>query len=119
LTTPSAINEFVKKNHRFYFPFVRKLIITAPSLGFVIFPGGFGTMHQLFGAFNLGANRQSRKNADNSLRKKFWSPLDEFIRNIMLKKFHAIHSKDVDLYHVVDSKEEAMRIIKENPRKEF
>jgi hypothetical protein len=112
-------NEFVKKSIGFYFPFVRKLIITAPSSGFIIFPGGLGTMHQLFELLTLVQTGKTGKMPIILFGKKFWSPLDKFIREVMLKKFNAIHKDDVNLYHVVDSKEEAMKIIKEQPRKEF
>ncbi|PIT86557.1 MAG: TIGR00730 family Rossman fold protein, partial [Candidatus Magasanikbacteria bacterium CG10_big_fil_rev_8_21_14_0_10_43_6] len=42
------LNEYLTKSLTFKFPFTRKLIVTAPSEGFVFFPGGFGTLHQLF-----------------------------------------------------------------------
>lgn len=112
-------NEFVKKAIGFYFPFVRKLIITAPSLGFVIFPGGLGTMHQLFELLTLVQTGKTGKLPIILFGKRFWAPLDKFIREVMLKKFKAINPNDINLYHIVDSKEEAIKIIKESPRKEF
>jgi uncharacterized protein (TIGR00725 family) len=41
-------NAYLTKSITFNFPFTRKMIITSPSKAFVVFPGGFGTLHQLF-----------------------------------------------------------------------
>ena len=53
-------NNFLTKSIGFFFPFVRKLIITAPSKAFVFFPGGFGTLHQLFEILTLQETKKFR-----------------------------------------------------------
>jgi len=112
-------NAFVKKTLGFFFPFTRKLIITAPSRAFIIFPGGLGTLHQFFELLTLVQTGKLGKMPLILFGKKFWTPLDNFIRVVMLKKFKAISEKDIKLYQIVDTKEEAMKIIREQPRKEF
>ncbi|MEK7211082.1 MAG: LOG family protein, partial [Patescibacteria group bacterium] len=112
-------NKYVRKSMGFFFPFTRKLIISAPSLAFVVFPGGFGTMHQLFELLTLVQTGKMGKIPVILFGKKFWAPLDKFIREVMYKKFKAISEKDLDLYQIVDTVDEARKIIKDRPRTKF
>jgi len=109
-------NKYVTDAASFFFPFTRKLVLTAPSLGFVIFPGGYGTMHQLFEILTLMETGKMGKIPIVLFGKKFWKPLDDFITNILAKKFKTINSADQDLYKIVDKIEDAVRIIKQVPR---
>jgi uncharacterized protein (TIGR00730 family) len=112
-------NQYVKKSMSFFFPFTRKLIIGAPSLAFVVFPGGFGTMHQVFELLTLVQTGKMGKMPIILFGKKFWSPLDKFIRGVMYGKFKAISRENINLYQIVDSVDEAREIIKRRPRTEF
>lgn len=104
-------NNFVQDGLSFYFPFTRKLIITMPSLAFVFYPGGFGTLHQLFEVLTLMQTGKTPKVKVILFDKKFWAPLDAFIKEQLAKKFKTIHFDDLELYTVVDSSEEAMKLI--------
>lgn len=109
-------NPYVKKSMSFFFPFTRKLIITAPSLAFVVFPGGYGTLHQ---TFELMVLMQTRKIGQMPLilfGKDYWQPVIEFLNHIVWKKYDAIEKQDLGLYQIVDSVEEALKIIKKVPR---
>ncbi len=110
------VNKYVKKSIGFYFPFVRKLILTAPSLAFVAFPGGFGTLHQLFEVLTLMQTGKMGRMPMILVGKKFWEPLDNFIKNILAKKFGTINPADAKLYQIVDKVDEAVKIIKTIPR---
>jgi len=109
-------NPYVKSAVSFYFPFIRKLIITAPSLAFVIFPGGFGTLHQLFELLTLTQTGKIGRMPLILFGKNFWNPLDDFIKNMLAKKFKTIDIKDAKLYTIVDKVDEAVKIIKTVPR---
>ncbi|MBU1179443.1 TIGR00730 family Rossman fold protein [Patescibacteria group bacterium] len=109
-------NQYVTSSASFFFPFTRKLILTAPSLGFIIFPGGYGTLHQLFEILTLMQTGKIGRMPVILFGKKFWKPLDEFIENLLAKKFKTINPADRDLYKIVDKIEDAVRIIKQVPR---
>jgi len=106
------VNPYVKESMSFFFPFTRKLILTAPSSAFVCFPGGFGTMHQTFELLVLMQTGKMGQIPVILFGKEFWGPMDKYIKQILYKKYDAIEKCDTQLYQVVDSVEEAMNIIK-------
>ncbi len=113
------INPYVDKSISFFFPFVRKLIVTAPSLAFVIFPGGLGTLHQAFEILTLVQTKKTGKMPLIFVGSEFWKDLDKFIRTSLRDKYKTISREDVNYYKIVDNVDEVCRIIKECPRKEF
>ncbi len=105
------INPYVTKSLSFNFPFIRKLILTVPSQAFVFFPGGLGTLHQLFEVLTLMKTKKMQEMSVILYGKKFWEPLDKYIREILLKKYHTIVEDYAHLYKIVDTVEEALELI--------
>ncbi len=95
-------NNFMTRTIGFTFPFVRKLIITAPSSGFTFFPGGFGTLHQLFELLTLVETGKVEHMPLCLYDREFWQPLVDFI-NVMYKDFKTIGKSDRELCHIADS----------------
>ncbi|MFQ3576766.1 MAG: TIGR00730 family Rossman fold protein [Cytophagales bacterium] len=95
----------------FDFFFVRKLMFIKYSQGFVVFPGGFGTLDELFEALTLIQTDRIGKFPIVLVGKEFWSGLIHWIEEQILSKNQYIDSKDQLLLHVVDSSEEATQII--------
>jgi uncharacterized protein (TIGR00730 family) len=110
------VNPYVKSSIGFFFPFVRKLIITAPSLAFVVFPGGFGTLHQLFELLTLMQTGKIGRTPLILFDKEYWKPLDDFIKNNLAERYKTINAKDAKLYSIVDKIEDIVNIIKTVPR---
>ena len=104
------LNKYLTKSLGFVFPFVRKLIITAPSKAFVFFPGGFGTLHQLFEMLTLQETKKYEKMPTILYGKEFWKPMQEYV-NMLNEKFHTISKGDEDLFTVVDTPEEVIELI--------
>jgi len=100
-------NNFMTRSIGFTFPFVRKLIITAPSHGFVFFPGGFGTLHQLFELLTLVETKKIEPLPLCLYNREFWQPLMDFI-NVMYQDFKTISTGDRELCHIVDNVEDAI-----------
>lgn len=105
------LNPYITKSRNFYFPFTRKLMLTTPSLGFVFFPGGYGTLNMCFEILTLIQTGKMRKVPIVFYGREFWEPLLTFIKENQFEKEHTISREDLDLYHVVDSPEEAMKIL--------
>jgi uncharacterized protein (TIGR00730 family) len=101
-------NEYINRSLLFTFPFTRKLIVTAPSDGFVFFPGGFGTMHQLFEVLTLMQTKKMPQRPVILYGRDYWQPLEDYIQRILIDKFKTISSEDRELYRVVDSIEHTM-----------
>ncbi len=105
------VNPYVSKSIGFQFPFVRKVIITAPSKAFVFFPGGFGTLHQLFEVLTLMQTKKMEKIPVILYNHAFWGPLHEFIKKTMVHDEETVHDEDDELYQIVDSVDAVMKIM--------
>ncbi len=103
-------NNYLTKSIDFFFPFVRKLIITAPSNAFVFFPGGFGTLHQLFELLTLQETKKMDPLPIILYGREFWQPLVEFIHTLH-KDFKTIDQSDETLIRFIDSPEEILKFV--------
>lgn len=106
-------NPFVDtdKNINFDYFFVRKTIFLKYSQGFIAMPGGFGTLDELFEAITL---IQTNKLADFPIvlvGKKYWTGLIEWVKETMLLEENNISEKDLELFKIVDTADEAVSII--------
>lgn len=104
-------NNYLTKSADFFFPFVRKLIITAPSKAFVFFPGGFGTLHQLFELLTLQETGKMEKLPILLYGREFWQPMVEVVNNLYTK-FKTISKSDQTLFSFIDSPEEIEHYLK-------
>lgn len=115
------INAYVSKSIAFHYFFVRKVMLSYSAQAYVYFPGGFGTLDEFFEILTLV---QTKKITDKIpiilYGKKFWEPLVKWFEVEMYEKFDAIDKADLNLFTIVDTPAEALRIIKKSkPRKEF
>jgi uncharacterized protein (TIGR00730 family) len=94
----------------FRYFFVRKMMFVKYSIGYVIMPGGFGTLDELFEALTL---TQTEKIAQFPIvlhGKDYWAGLLEWINNTLLSQ-GSISKKDLDIYTVTDTVEETVTYI--------
>jgi len=105
-------NPYIDKDKlvNFDFFFVRKVMFVKYAQGFVVLPGGFGTMDELFEALTLIQTDKSSRFPVVLMGTEFWSGLLEWIRNTMLAAGN-IAEKDLALFHLTDDPEEAAGII--------
>jgi hypothetical protein len=105
-----SINPYVDKAMTFRYFFIRKLMFVKYSEAFVTFPGGFGTLDELFGALVL---IQTKKISDFPVilySKQYWSGMGQWLREVVLSA-NNITQEDVDSIHVVDTPEEVRDIV--------
>ncbi len=110
-------NDYLTKSIAFSFPFTRKLVITAPTLGFIIFPGGYGTMHQFFELLVLVQTKKMAKMPLILFGKEYWKPLISYIKKYFCEKYKTIEKIDLNLFYIVDKPDEAVDIIKKFKRR--
>jgi hypothetical protein len=91
--------------------FVRKVMFMKYSQGFVVLPGGFGTFDELFEAITLIQTKKIAKFPIVLMDKAYWTGLFVWVKEVMLEKEHNISAGDMDLFHIVDTPEEAAKII--------
>jgi len=106
-------NQYIDTQHNLQFDyfFVRKVIFVKYSQGFIILPGGFGTLDELFEAITLMQTKKINKRPFVLIGSEYWSGLIDWIKSTMLEKERNINEDDLDLLAVVDSADEAIEFI--------
>ena len=100
----------VKLNFRYFF--VRKVMFVKYAMAYVILPGGFGTMDELFEAMTLIQTHRIKPFPVIMLGKDYWKDLVSWIKKTMLVKNRMICPDDMDLFQVTDDPEVAVATIK-------
>jgi uncharacterized protein (TIGR00730 family) len=103
-------NSFQDIRVEFRYFFVRKLMFVKYAVGYVIFPGGFGTMDELFEALTLIQTKKIRGFPVVLVGKEYWQGMVEWLKTSVLAE-GTISSEDIDLLHIVDEPEEVCAII--------
>ena len=90
--------------------FVRKVMFTKYSQGFIVMPGGFGTLDELSEALTLIQTKKIGRFPIVLVGKKFWSGLIDWFKKVLVAEA-MVHEADLDLFNVVDTPEEAVKVI--------
>ncbi len=101
------------KNLNFDYFFVRKVMFVKYSQGFVVMPGGFGTMDEVFEALTLIQTFKIGRFPIVLVGSKFWSGLIDWIKEVVLEKEANISEEDLKLFKIVDTAEETVKVIEE------
>ena len=106
------------KSLDFDYFFVRKVMFVKYSQGFVVMPGGFGTLDELFEAITLIQTNKIEKFPIIMVGTEFWQGIMDWIKSTVLEKFGNISATDLELIHLVDTPGEVIDIL-DNFHKEF
>ncbi|MBW3629184.1 MAG: TIGR00730 family Rossman fold protein [Gemmatimonadetes bacterium] len=106
-------NPYVQIPVNFHYFFVRKTMFVKYSQAFIIFPGGFGTMDELFEALTLIQTGKIRNFPVVLFGKEYWSGLVAWIRDVMLVE-GKVSPNDLNLLVITDSPAEAVRVVTAN-----
>ncbi|MBK6265908.1 TIGR00730 family Rossman fold protein [Marivirga sp. S37H4] len=91
--------------------FVRKVMFVKYAQGFVVMPGGFGTMDELFEALTLIQTHKIGRFPIVLVGKSFWSGLITWIETTLINAENNVNKEDLDLFTVVDTPTEAVKVI--------
>jgi hypothetical protein len=107
-------NPYIDPAHNLEFDyfFVRKVIFVKYSQAFVIMPGGFGTLDELFEALTLIQTKKIANRPIVLVGKKYWKGLTSWIEQTMLVEGN-ISESDLSLYKLVDTSDEAVEYIED------
>lgn len=108
---PSA-NSYIAKDFLIHFNyfFARKVMFVKYAQGFVVLPGGFGTLDEFFEAMTLIQTKKIHQFPIILMGKDFWGGLVDWIKNRMVEE-KTIDAKDLELFHMTDDPDEATSII--------
>ncbi len=99
------------KSIDFDYFFVRKVMFVKYSQGFVVMPGGFGTLDEFFEALTLIQTHKIGKFPIILIGRDFWSGLVDWIKNVLLNEYKTISPDDMDLFKIADNEDEVIDII--------
>lgn len=91
--------------------FVRKVMFVKYAQGFIVMPGGFGTLDELFEALTLIQTKKIGRFPIVLVGTEYWSGLMDWVRNTMLSRENNINEEDLDLVNIVDTADEAVKVI--------
>ncbi len=103
-------NEYTTKHLTFDHFFVRKVMLIKYSLAYIIFPGGFGTLDELFEALTLTQTGKMTKITIILYGKEYWGKLFDFIQTTMVEQ-HTIAMEDVELIQMSDDLAEIVHCV--------
>ncbi len=110
LPNEQSSNKYQDITLNFRYFFVRKYMFVKHAVAFVIFPGGYGTMDELFEALTLVQTGKITRFPIILVGKSYWQGLSQWIENTVMHQ-GCIDQRDMDLFTIVDSGDEALELI--------
>lgn len=95
----------------FDYLFVRKVMFVKYAQGFVVMPGGFGTLDEFFEAVTLIQTYKAEKFPIILVGSDFWGGLIEWVKQTLLLENKTISEDDLNLFQIADTKEEVLKIL--------
>lgn len=99
------------KNLNFDYFFVRKVMFVKYSQAFVVMPGGFGTLDEMFEAITLIQTKKIGKFPIILVGTAFWSGLIDWIKNVLIEQEKTVSPDDLNLFKIVDTEDEVVDIL--------
>jgi len=108
-------NEFIDidKLLKFDYFFVRKVMFIRYSQGFVVMPGGFGTLDEVFEAATLIQTKQTEKFPIILVGSEYWGGVVDWIKETLVLENNNINKEDLELFKIADTKEEVINFLEE------
>ncbi len=111
LPMEQAPNPYQNLSLDFHYFFCRKVMFLKYAHGFVVFPGGFGTMDELFESMVLIQTFKQASFPVVLMGSEFWQGLLDWIKTTMLKQYNYISPEDLNVFTLEDDPKEAAKII--------
>ncbi|HUR31084.1 MAG TPA: TIGR00730 family Rossman fold protein [Saprospiraceae bacterium] len=96
-------------SHRYFF--VRKVMFVKYAQAFVVLPGGFGTLDEMFEVLTLTQTKRIEQVPVILVGSSFWSGLKDWVTKIMLEQEHNINPDDLDLMPIIDDPDDVVKYI--------
>ncbi|MGE5139192.1 MAG: TIGR00730 family Rossman fold protein [Rudaea sp.] len=113
LPLEQKFNPYVKQGMGFHYFFSRKFMLDYSALAYVYFPGGYGTLDELFTVLTLVQTGKSDPRVPVVLMgSDYWKPLTEWMQNTLVERYGMVALEDLAIWHLTDDVEEALSIIR-------
>ncbi len=115
LPLEQEFNPYVKQGIGFHYFVSRKFMLDYSALAYVFFPGGFGTLDELFTVSTLIQTGKADRDLPVVLfGREFWMPLLDWIREAHIAQLKTVAPGDLEIWHVTDDLDQAVHVICEN-----
>jgi uncharacterized protein (TIGR00730 family) len=111
LPSEQEANRYANVRLDFKYFFSRKVMFVKYAVAYIIMPGGFGTLDELFESLTLIQTKRIRSFPVILLDSEYWKGLVDWMRGTLIKE-RCISKSDLDIFNLVDTPQEALRIIK-------
>jgi len=101
----------IDKNLNFDYFFVRKVMFVKYSQGFVVMPGGFGTLDEMFEALTLIQTKKVARFPIILVGTDFWSGLLDWLKTVLVEKYKNADVNDLDLIKLVDTEDQVVEVL--------
>ena len=109
------LNSFTDDYYSFYYFFSRKVTMTFSAEAYIYFPGGFGTLDELFEILTLVQTEKIEKVPIILVGNDYFGGLDSFIKETLLEEYSTIDAEDRNLYTITENEDEILDIIRNAP----
>lgn len=105
------LNHYVTESEDFTYFFARKTMLSLASQLCIFFPGGYGTLDELFDILTLIQTEKIPRIPVVLVNKEYWAPLLTWMHECLYRRHRAVERKDLALYYVANDADEAYRLI--------
>lgn len=110
------LNPYTTSNASFNYFFSRKVTMAFSAEAYIFFPGGFGTLDELFEMLTLVQTKKIQKTPIILFGNEFWGNLEIFLNeNLLSDKYQTISPEDMDLFEITEDMDKICKIVKEAP----
>jgi len=99
------------KNVQFDYFFVRKVMFVKYAQGFIVMPGGFGTLDELFEAMTLIQTKKIGKFPIILVGRDFWGGIFDWVKEVLIQKYGNASDEDMKLIRIVDTEQEVIDLL--------
>lgn len=119
LPKEQQLNPYTSDSTPFRYFFSRKVLLAYAAQAYIYFPGGYGTLDELFEVITLIQTRKMEKAPIILVGSEFWKPLDTFIQTTLLEDYHTVNKADTALYTITDDVDTILRVLRSHKRKQL
>lgn len=113
-------NTYVDRRMAFHYFFTRKVMLSASAQAYVFFPGGYGTLDEFMEILTLVQTEKMEKVPIVCIGTEYWASFRDWMQKIMLDQGEdLINPKDLELFTIVGTAEEALPIIETSKERKF
>ncbi|MBU1033223.1 MAG: TIGR00730 family Rossman fold protein [Patescibacteria group bacterium] len=114
------MNKYVSKSIGFHYFFTRKVMLSASAQAYVFFPGGFGTLDEMLEMTVLIQTGKIKERIPVILvGKEYWQPFLDWVNKALVAEHKFVNKDEATIMQLVDSAEEAFKIIKKTAERRF